>query len=111
MGIELELHAERPALDWDRSRATLIRGSYDHGDALAETLLNTTEAEHGSLARVDAYGDTLFDGQQAEAALLRAPALSRNHPSEPRTAAVRDLMEMLQACSRTPGSYLWFVGD
>ncbi|MFE4450190.1 hypothetical protein [Streptomyces sp. NPDC056796] len=111
MGIELELHAERPALDWDRSRATLLRGSYDHGEALAEMLSVTSEAEHGRLARVDAYGDTVFDGRQAEAALHAAASLLLMYSSERQKAAVRDLMTMLRCCADTPGSCLWFVGD
>ncbi|MFD6425136.1 hypothetical protein [Streptomyces sp. NPDC060198] len=36
MGIELELHAERPRKG--SSRATLLRGSYEHGEALARAL-------------------------------------------------------------------------
>ncbi|MGR4880600.1 hypothetical protein ACIPUC_14365 [Streptomyces sp. LARHCF249] len=65
MGVEIELHADRPVLDWDRSRGTLIRGSYEHGDKLADVLLGMDETHEGDLARVDPYGDTLFNEQQA----------------------------------------------
>lgn len=38
MGIEVELHSMRPARDWHASRATLLRGSYDLGNTLADAL-------------------------------------------------------------------------
>ncbi len=98
-------------LDWDRSRATLIRGSYAHGDALADVLLGMDETHQGNLARVDPYGDTLFNEQQAEAALREVPDLLKMCSGPPQTAAVLDLEGLLQSCSKTSGSYLWFVGD
>ncbi|MFE7394988.1 hypothetical protein [Streptomyces sp. NPDC057582] len=111
MGVEIELHANRPVLDWDRSRTTLIHGSYEHGDALADVLLGTDETHQGSLGRVDPYGDTLFNDQQAEAALREVPGLLQQCSGPSQTAAVLDLERLLQSCSQTPGSYLWFVGD
>ncbi|MGW2837992.1 hypothetical protein ACWCWD_09365 [Streptomyces sp. NPDC001493] len=111
MGVELELHATRPALGWRRSRETLIRGSYEHGDSLAEVLLGLRETDLGDLGRVDPYGDTLFNEQQAQAALRSVPDLLERCSTPSRTAAVRDLEGLLRSCSETPGSYLWFVGD
>ncbi|MFE7332721.1 hypothetical protein ACFU8W_49475 [Streptomyces sp. NPDC057565] len=111
MGVEIELHADRPVLDWDRSRGTLIRGSYDHGDKLSDVLLGMGETHQGNLARVDPYGDTLFNEQQAQAALREVPALLQQCSEPSQTAAVLDLEGLLQSCSQTPGSYLWFVGD
>jgi hypothetical protein len=111
VGVEIELHADRPVLDWDRSRGTLIRGSYAHGDELADVLLGMDETHQGNLARVDPYGDTLFNEQQAQAALREVPDLLKQCSGPSQTAAVLDLERLLQSCSKTPGSYLWFVGD
>ena len=47
----------------------MIHGSYEPGDALADVLHGMDETHHGSLGRVDPYGDALFNQQQAEAAL------------------------------------------
>ncbi|PJN06083.1 hypothetical protein CG723_41580 [Streptomyces sp. CB01635] len=38
MGVDLELHASRPPRNWRKSRATLLRNSHGHGDALADAL-------------------------------------------------------------------------
>ncbi|MFE3329144.1 hypothetical protein [Streptomyces sp. NPDC059176] len=111
MGVEIELHGDRPALDWDRSRGTLVRGSYEHGDKLADVLLGLDETHEGNLARVDPYGDTLFNEQQAQAALRELPDLLKRCSGPSQTAAVLDLERLLQSCSQTPGSYLWFIGD
>ncbi|WP_030685603.1 hypothetical protein [Streptomyces sp. NRRL B-1347] len=111
MGVEIELHAERPVLDWKRSRTTLIHGSYEHGDALAEVLLGIDETTRGGLGRVDPYGDTLFNEQQAQAALREVPELFEDCSGPSHRAAVLDLQQLLRSCSQTPGSYLWFVGD
>ncbi|WP_240203556.1 hypothetical protein [Streptomyces actuosus] len=75
-GVEIELHASRPAMDWDRSRETLMRGSYEHGEALADLLLGMDETHQVGLGRVDPYGDTLFTEQQARAALREIPCCS-----------------------------------
>ncbi|MEV6333058.1 hypothetical protein [Streptomyces sp. NPDC051909] len=111
MGVEIELHVDRPVLDWDRSRGTLIRGSYEHGDELADVLLGLDETQQGNLARVDPYGDTLFDEQQAQAALREVPDLLQRCSGPSQTVAVLDLERLLRSCSQTPGRYLWFVGD
>ncbi|MFI9004572.1 hypothetical protein [Streptomyces sp. NPDC053541] len=111
MSVEWELHAGRPARDWDRSRATLIRGSYEHGDALASVLLGPGGAAQGNFGQVDPYGDTLFNEQQAESALSEVDGLLRRCSGPSQTAAVLALEELPRCCSQTPGSYLWFVGD
>ncbi|MCG3044015.1 hypothetical protein L7D48_26135 [Streptomyces sp. S1A] len=111
MGVELELHAKRPILDWGRSRTTLIHGSYEHGDALTDVLVGMDGDDQSNIGRVDPYGDTLFNEQQAEAALREVPGLLQQCSDQSQTAAVLDLMGLLQSCSQTPGSYLWFVGD
>lgn len=106
----MELHATRPVLKWRRSRETLIRGSYEHGDSLAD-VLHGLRKNQGNLGQVDPYGDTLFNEQQAQAALREVPDLLERCSTPSRTAAVRDLEALLRSCSETPGSYLWFVGD
>ena len=89
----------------------MIHGSYEHGDALADVLLGMDEIHQGSLGRVDPYGDTLFNDQQAEAALREVPGLLQQCSGPSQTAALLDLERLLQSSSQTPGSYLWFVGD
>ncbi|MFF8374817.1 hypothetical protein ACF07V_01620 [Streptomyces sp. NPDC015661] len=111
MGVEIELHAGRPVLNWDRSRPTLIRGSYEHGDALAAVLLGVDVQRQGSLGLVDPYGNTMFNEQQAHASLRDVPGLLQQCSGPAQTAAVLDLEGLLRSCSETPGSYLWFVGD
>lgn len=59
MGVEVELHSEWPSGQWKRSRATLILGSYQHGEMLARVLDMVRSAGTGRLAQVDPYGDTL----------------------------------------------------
>ncbi|WP_329281283.1 hypothetical protein [Streptomyces sp. NBC_01451] len=51
-GIGLELHAGRPARK-GRSRETLPRGSYEHGEALARALGALDPHGSGRLGRVD----------------------------------------------------------
>jgi hypothetical protein len=111
MGIELELHARRPARRGRASRATLLRGSYDHGEGLAAALAGPGAAGLHRLAGVDPYGDTLFDEHQAAAALAEARTLLARCATPAQTAAVRDLLTMLEACARVPGGHLWFMGD
>ncbi|MFD8598084.1 hypothetical protein ACFV1L_24065 [Kitasatospora sp. NPDC059646] len=112
MGIELELHSARPARSsWSTSRATLLRGSYEHGDALDQALSTLDPRGSGRLRQVDPYGDTLFGEQEAEAALREIPDLLERCVYESQAAAVRDLAALLTACANTPGSYLWFIGD
>jgi hypothetical protein len=93
------------------SRRTLVRGSYQHGDALARALRKASPHDLGKLAWVDPYGDTLFNEQEAQATLSQAAALSKGCTDGPEKAAVDDLLAMLEACAATPGSHLWFMGD
>jgi len=111
MGIELELHSERPAFHWRKSRATLVRGSYNNSEALACVLASLGRNGPGKLGWVDPYGNTVFNQQEAEAALREVPGLLQQCTSESQEAAVRDLAALLQSCATTPGSHLWFMGD
>jgi hypothetical protein len=110
MGIELELHSERPARKGS-SRATLLRGSYQHGDALARALSRLDRHGSGKLGWVDPYGDTLFNEQEAQVAGEEAAALVEGCDDEQQMAALLDLAELLEACAAAPGSYVWFMGD
>jgi hypothetical protein len=110
MGIELELHAGRPTRK-GRSRETLLRGSYEHGEALARTLRTLDRHSSGKLGWVDPYGDTLFNEQEAQVARQEVDALTQRCTDEEEKAALRDLAELLEACAATPGSYVWFMGD
>ncbi|MER5349227.1 hypothetical protein ABT093_02685 [Kitasatospora sp. NPDC002551] len=112
MGIELELHSVRPApSDWAGSRASLLRGSYEHGEALAQVPAGLDVNGSGRLQRVDPYGDTRFGEQEARAALGEIEGLLRLCADAAETAAVTDLAALLTACAATPGSCLWFIGD
>ncbi|GKQ40208.1 hypothetical protein [Streptomyces sp. A012304] len=129
MGIELELHSRRPARKGS-SADTLLRASYQHGEALARVLgaldghrsggrgthrsgaLDALDRHSsGGLRRVDPYGDTFFGEHEARAARDEAVALARRCADERRRAALLDLAELLEACATTPGSYLWCRGD
>ncbi|MFE7672350.1 hypothetical protein ACFU5N_09030 [Streptomyces albidoflavus] len=110
MGIELELHSGRPARK-GASRATLLRGSYQHGEALARALSSLDRHGSGKLAWVDPYGDTLFNEQEAQVAGEEAAALAKECDDQQQRAALVDLAELLEACAATPGSCLWFMGD
>ncbi|MFE1307536.1 hypothetical protein [Streptomyces sp. NPDC058755] len=110
MGIELELHSGRPARKGS-SRGTLLRGSYQHGEALARSLSTLDRHGSGKLGWVDPYGDTLFNDQEAQAARQEVDALIQRCADEQQKAALLDLAELLEACAATPGSYLWFIGD
>ncbi|MFF9817691.1 hypothetical protein [Streptomyces sp. NPDC014006] len=110
MGIELELHAARPTRKGS-SRETFLRGSYKHGEALARALSTLDLHDAGPLGRVDPYGDTLFNEQEAQVAGHHVSALVRRCTDEGQKAALLDLAELLEACAATPGSYVWFVGD
>ncbi|MGW4378254.1 hypothetical protein [Kitasatospora sp. NPDC004531] len=112
MGIELELHSARPEIRfWDRSRATLLKGLYDHGDALAEVLGKLRYDGPGLLPTVDPYGNTMFDGQQARRALGEIAGLRQLCTDGSQQDAVTDLAVLLECCVAAPGSILWFVGD
>ncbi|MET8165887.1 hypothetical protein ABZT34_16810 [Streptomyces sp. NPDC005329] len=109
MGIELELHSGRP--ERGASRGTLLRGSYQHGEALASALSELDRHGSGKLGWVDPYGDTLFNDQEAQVVRREVAALTQRCADERQKAALLDLAELLEACAATPGSYLWFVGD
>ncbi|MFF9274701.1 hypothetical protein [Streptomyces griseosporeus] len=115
MGIDLELHSARPAhRDWRTSRATLLRGSYGHGDSLAELLGSFRQlGVAGRLAGVDPYGDTLMNGQEAAVALeeVREFRESRDADGLRWLDALDELAGILEQCAATPGSYVWFAGD
>ncbi|GAB3660826.1 hypothetical protein [Glycomyces tarimensis] len=108
MGIELELHSKRPT-SWEKSRESLVRGSYRHGNDLAVVLARDPHRERGRLGSVDPYGNTVFNDQDAGAALSEIPDLLKRCINEQETAAVRDLAEIMASCVQ--GTYLWFIGD
>ncbi len=110
MGIELELHSGRPTRKRS-SRDTLLRGSCEHGEALARVLSTLDRDGSGRLGRVDPYGDTLFNEQEAQVACQEVVALTQGCTDDQQKAALLDLAEFLEACAATPGSYLWFMGD
>ncbi|AUG76693.1 hypothetical protein CFP65_1819 [Kitasatospora sp. MMS16-BH015] len=109
MGIELELHSARPGRG--SSRATLLRGSYAYGEALAHALSSLDRHGSGKLGWVDPYGDTLFNEQEAEAARREVAALVDDCADGRQRAALLDLDGLLAQCAATPGSYLQFIGD
>ncbi|MEU5085095.1 MULTISPECIES: hypothetical protein [Streptomyces] len=113
MGIDLELHSSRPAnSNWRKSRVTLLRSSYGHGDALADALGSLhLFGVPGRLTAVDPYGDTLMNEQEAVAALQEIHSLRQRCGDERQLAALDDLATLLAECAATPGSYLWFAGD
>ncbi|MFC4471596.1 hypothetical protein ACFPH6_45110 [Streptomyces xiangluensis] len=113
MGIDLELHSARPARNnWRKSRATLLRSSYGHGDGLADALGSLQLlGVSGRLTAIDPYGDTLMNEQEAAAALREVHDLRQRCGDERQLAALDDLATMLQECAATAGSYLWFAGD
>ncbi|AWE51235.1 MULTISPECIES: hypothetical protein [Streptomyces] len=112
MGLELELHSMRPARDWHASRATLLRGSYDLGNALADALGSLhLLGVPGRLAAIDPYRDTVMNEQEAAVALGEIPDLRKRCGDERRRAALDELALLLEACAATPGSHLWFQGD
>lgn len=110
MGIELELHSGRPTRKRS-SRDTLLRGSYEHGEALARVLNALDRHGSGKLGWVDPYGDTLFNEQEAQVARQEVAALRQRCTDDEQKAALLDLAELLETCAATPGSYLWFMGD
>ncbi|MFE6338739.1 hypothetical protein ACFVOK_36935 [Streptomyces sp. NPDC057798] len=110
MGIELELHSRRPARKGS-SRDTLLRGSYEHGEALARLLSTLDRQSSGKLGWVYPYGDTLFNEQEAGVARQEVDVLTQACTDGQQKAALRDLAEFLEECAATPGSYVWFIGD
>jgi hypothetical protein len=112
MGIDLELHSARPTRNWRKSRATLLRSSNGHGDALADALGSLQLLGiPGRLAAVDPYGNTLMNEQESAAALGEIHELRQRCADERQSSALDDLAALLRQCAGTPGSYLWFQGD
>ncbi|MGW5537685.1 hypothetical protein ACWER6_26285 [Streptomyces sp. NPDC004009] len=112
VGIDVELHSARPARNWKKARATLLRGCYGRGEALADAL----GALHylgvpGRLTAVDLYGDTVMNEQEAAAALTEVPGLKERCSDARQRAALDDLAAVLRECADPPGSYVWFAGD
>ncbi|WP_406375775.1 hypothetical protein OG788_39635 [Streptomyces sp. NBC_00647] len=113
MGIDLQLHADRPHWPSRRSKRkpTLIRQSYQHGEALAQLIAKLPANTSGKLWTVDPYNDTVFNEQVAEAALREIPDLLDRCADDAQVEAVQDLTAYLKDCATTPGSYLIFIGD
>lgn len=110
MGVELELHSGRPVRKGS-PRGTLLRGSYEHGEALARVLSTLDRHGSGRLGWVDPYGDTLFNEQEAQVARQEVAVLTKRCTDHQQKAALLDLAKLLDECAATPGSYLWFMGD
>ncbi|MBD0670314.1 hypothetical protein [Streptomyces sp. CBMA156] len=81
------------------------------GEALTIALARHTDPARHRLGRIDPYGDTLFDEQDAGAAFEEATALLARCTTEAERAAVRELRNLLAECAATPGSRLEFLGD
>ncbi|MER7582710.1 hypothetical protein [Kitasatospora sp. NPDC097691] len=108
MGIEIALYDGRPNSGRTTDRLHL---SVDHGDALAEALAAHTRPADHRLGRIDPYGDTYLNEQDAAAAFEEATALLARCTTEAQRAAVRDLRNLLANCAAIPGSWIWFIGD
>ncbi|MBT2505846.1 hypothetical protein J7I98_07995 [Streptomyces sp. ISL-98] len=113
MGIDLQLHDGRPFWPSRRSkrRPTLIRQSHEHGEALAQLIVKLPRNTSGKLWTVAPYNDTIFNEQEAEAALREIPGLLECCTDDSQVETVRDLAAYLEACAATPCSYLVFFGD
>ncbi|MER5400906.1 hypothetical protein [Streptomyces sp. NPDC002599] len=113
MGIDLQLHDGRPHWPSRRSKRkpTLIRQSFEHGEALAELIAKLPANTSGKLWMVDPYNDTTFNEQAAEAALREIPDLLDRCTDDAQVEAAEDLAAYLKDCATTPGSYLIFIGD
>ncbi|WP_033215456.1 hypothetical protein [Kitasatospora phosalacinea] len=112
MGIEIELHSARPKrLDQEPTGASLLHDSCRHGNGPARVLDELPIKRSWQLWQIDPYGDALFDGRDAAAALREIDELLRHRTDEEQRDAVVDLERMLGACVATPGSRLWFIGD
>ncbi|MFF3889676.1 hypothetical protein [Streptomyces sp. NPDC001914] len=113
MGIDLQLHDGRPHWPGRRTKRkpTLIRQSFEHGEALAELIAKLPVNTSGRLWTVDPYNDTTFNEQVAEAALREIPDLLDLCTDDAQVEAGLELAAYLKDCATTPGSYLMFVGD
>ncbi|MER7844886.1 hypothetical protein ABTZ03_13200 [Kitasatospora sp. NPDC096077] len=115
MGIELALHDGRPdgrrPNEGRRPAPAVLHLSTDHGPALAEALAEHARPTDHRLGRIDPYGDTHLNEQEAAAAFEEATALLARCRTDRQRAAVRDLRNLLANCAATPGSWLTFLGD
>ncbi|WP_369184464.1 hypothetical protein [Streptomyces sp. Y1] len=112
MSIEIALFDGHPKQHRRPGPARMLHLSTDHGPALAAALAeHVGPAADRRLGRIDPYGDTLFNEQDAGAAFEEATALLTRCTTEEHRAAVRDLRNLLAICSATPGSWLAFSGD
>ncbi|MEU7629576.1 hypothetical protein AB0C34_06270 [Nocardia sp. NPDC049220] len=113
MGIDLQLHNSRPQWPGRRSRRkpTLVRQSHEHGAALAKLIAELPTNTSGKLWTVDPYNNTVFNEQEAAAALREIPDLLDRCTDNSHAEAICDLAAYLNDCATTPGSYLVFVGD
>ncbi|MFJ9772093.1 hypothetical protein ACIRVF_12725 [Kitasatospora sp. NPDC101157] len=111
MGIEIALYDGRPH-NGRRDAPALLHLSTDHGPTLAAALAEHVRHVSGHrLGRIDPYGDTLFNEQDAAAAFEEATALLARCTTDRQRAAVRDLRNLLANCAATPGSWLVLYGD
>ncbi|MBO1416365.1 hypothetical protein [Streptomyces sp. FH025] len=110
MGIDIALYEGRPN-NGRRTSPTMLHLSTDHGQALAEALAAHADPSGHRLHRIDPYGDTLFNEQDAGAAFEEATTLLARCTTEEQRAAVRDLRNLLAHCAATPGSWVAFHGD
>ncbi|WP_316520322.1 hypothetical protein [Kitasatospora brasiliensis] len=115
MSIEAALYDGRPHTvrrgSGRRGGPALLHLSTDHGPGLAEALAAHAGPSDHRLGRIDPYGDTLFNEQDAGAAFEEATALLARCTTEAQRAAVRDLRNLLANCAATPGSWLCLIGD
>ncbi|MFE4973979.1 hypothetical protein ACFRAR_17955 [Kitasatospora sp. NPDC056651] len=110
MSIEVALYDGRPK-GGDRDRPAMLHLSTGHGGGLAAALAEHARPSDHRLGRIDPYGDTLFNEQDAGAAFEEATALLARCTDEAQRAAVRDLRNLLAHCAATPGSWLCLYGD
>ncbi|MFI2611845.1 hypothetical protein [Kitasatospora sp. NPDC018619] len=109
MSIDIALYDGRPA-GGGRNGARMLHLAHP-GEALDEALARHADPARHRLGRIDPYGDTLFDAQDAGAAFEEATALLARCTTEEQRAAVRELRDLLAECAATPGRWLVFLGD
>ncbi|MFE6051021.1 hypothetical protein ACFQ6N_09710 [Kitasatospora sp. NPDC056446] len=110
MSIEIALYDGRPN-NGRRTGPALLHLSTGHGGDLAEALAAHAGPSDHRLRRIDPYGDTLLNEQDAGATFEEATALLSRCTTEAQRAAVRDLRNLLAHCAATPGSWLCLYGD
>ncbi|MFD4659106.1 hypothetical protein ACFWP2_26145 [Kitasatospora sp. NPDC058444] len=110
MSIEAALYDGRPN-NGRRTSPNLLHLSTGHGAGLADALAEHARPSDHRLGRIDPYGDTLFNEQDAGAAFEEATALLARCTTEEQRAAVRDLRNLLANCAAVTGSWLCLYGD